>query len=186
MNNYTRAFVISVAGILLAPGLALAGSKNQTFLCGAAHHLRVGGTEIRSTAINFRNIDLENPAVIERITIRNTHGAIVHDSGPAAGVPHPLNTDYAAPLDITVVPPGGSYYLRTGHIWGNNALPITAGSGEAGQSMSAVVEVSKEGKKKLFSVGTRARARDRVVSPTGVASEGAERSSNSGDCELID
>jgi len=176
----------AVAVLLLAPVLAFAAPiKTQTLVCGGAHHIRNGGAEMVSTAYNFRNADLVNPMTVERVTIRNVFGVVVHDSGPAAGVPHPLNTDFAVPLDITVVPPGGAYYLRTGMIWGVFGLPVASGNNEAGQSMTATIQVSKVGKKELAIVGANTRARERITLPTGVVNEGAERSRTSISCEVL-
>jgi hypothetical protein len=175
----------SLAALLIAPLAALAAPKTQTVFCGASHHVRVGGAEQISTALNFRNADLANPMTVDRITIRNVFGVVVHDSGPAAGTPHPLNTDFATPLDITVVPAGASYYLRTNMIWGNFSLPPASGGNEAGQSMQATVQVTKDGKKELATVGANVRARERVTLPTGVVNEAAERSRNGVNCEVL-
>jgi hypothetical protein len=179
-----KAIWFSALSLALAPAAVLAAPKTQTLSCNVAHFVRAGGTEMRSASIAVRNNDLSNPATIERITIRNVFGAVVHDSGPAAGVLIPLNTDFAVPLDITTVPSGASYYLRTNHIWGNNSLPAADGGNEAGQAMTAVVQVSKEGKEDLLVVRTRPRSRERIITPAG-ASEGAERSSDSGACTKL-
>jgi hypothetical protein len=170
--------------LALAPAAVPAAPKTQTLACNVSHFVRAGGLELRSTAILVHNYDSGNAATVERITIRNVSGALVHDSGPAAGVLIPLNTDFAVPLDITTVPSGASYYLRTNHIWGNNSLPAADGGNEAGQAMSAVVQVSKEGKEELLVVRTRPRSRERIITPTG-ANEGAERSSDSGSCTRL-
>ena len=175
---------LSALSLALAPAAVPAAPKTQTLACNVVHFVRAGGTEMRSAAILVRNYDLSNSATIERITIRNVSGAVVHDSGPAAGVLIPLNTDFAVPLDITIVPPGASYYLRTNHIWGNNSLPAADGGNEAGQAMSAVVQVSKEDKEDLLVVRTRPRSRERsLVAPA--FPEGAERSSDSGPCTKL-
>src|SRR2546422_11168014 len=84
--------------------------------CGAIHVLRNSDSEILTGTISVRNIDLANAVTIERLTYRNFFGDVVHDSGPAIGVPHPLNADFTPPQDITVVPPGATYYLSTNHI----------------------------------------------------------------------
>src|SRR5881296_3113039 len=73
--------------------------------CGAIHALRNSDSEILTGTISVRNIDLANAVTIERLTYRNFFGDVVHDSGPAIGVPHPLNADFTPPQDITVVPP---------------------------------------------------------------------------------
>lgn len=185
MSKNKSIIVLSLATLLLAPTAVLA-VKKQTFVCGSVHQVRQGGLELTSTALGLRNADLTNPMTVERITIRNVFGAVVHDSGPAAGVPHPLNTDFVTPLDITVVPPGASYYLRTPHIWGNFSLPPISGGNEGGQSMTATIEVSKKGKKNLAFIGANARARERLTSPTGVVTEGAERSRTGLTCEALE
>jgi len=183
MNKYTPVLASSLAALLIAP-LASAAPKTQTVFCGSSHHVRVGGAEQISTALNFRNADLVNAMTVDRITIRNVFGVVVHDSGPAAGTPHPLNTDFATPLDITVVPAGASYYLRTNMIWGNASLPPASGGNEAGQSMQATVQVTKDGKKELAIVGANVRARERITLPTGLVNEGAEHSRNGVNCEV--
>lgn len=175
---------LSALSLALAPAAVPAAPKTQTLACNVSHFVRAGGTEMRSASIVVRNYDLANAATVERITIRNVFGAVVHDSGPAAGVPIPLNTDFAVPLDITTVPPGASYYLRTNHLWGNNSLPAADGGNEAGQAMSAVVQVSKEGKEDLLVVSTRPRSRERISTPIG-ANEGAERSGDSAVCTTL-
>ncbi|HKQ30028.1 MAG TPA: hypothetical protein VJS66_01975 [Burkholderiales bacterium] len=184
MKKRKPIFISLLAVLCFVPIVASAVVKTQTFVCGAAHHVRQGGAEMISTALNFRNGDLVNPMTIDRITIRNVFGVVVHDSGPAAGVPHPLNTDFAVPLDITVTPPGASYYLRTGMIWGNFGLPVASGNNEAGQAMSVTIQVSKEGKKELMLIGGNVRARERITLPTAV-NEGAEHSRNGITCEVL-
>jgi len=130
---------------------------------------------LRSTSISLRNLDLVNPTMVERITIRNAFGDVVHDSGPATeNNPHPLNTDFTPNLDITVVPPGASYYIATTHIWGLGGIPDVP---ETGQSMSATVQFSKEGKAALFVVGGENRTRQ--------APNAAERARNSTQCTAV-
>jgi len=175
---------LSALSLALAPAAVPAAPRTQTLACNVSHFVRAGGTEMRSAAILVHNYDSTNPATVERITIRNVFGAVVHDSGPAAGPAIPLNTDFLTPLDITIVPPGASYYLRTNHIWGNNSLPAADGGNEAGQAMSAVVQVSKEGKEDLLVVRTRPRSRERsLIAP--VFPEGVERSSDSAACTKL-
>jgi hypothetical protein len=81
------------------------GGKVATYSCGLAHYLRPEFSEIRFSLILVRNVDPDNSATIERITIRDVHGNVVHDSGPRTGMPHPLNTDFSPALDVTVAPP---------------------------------------------------------------------------------
>jgi len=78
---------------------------------------------------------------------------VVQDSGPAIGVPHPLNTDVVPAQDITVVPPGASFYA------GN----------QQGLSMSVEVEFSKEGRPDLMQVGASMRERRQltIAGPSG-------------------
>jgi len=136
--------------------------------CGAIHALRNSDSEILTGTISVRNIDLANAVTIERLTYRNFFGDVVHDSGPAVGVPHPLNADFTPPQDITVVPPGATYYLSTNHIWGNNPIPGPAGNAQGG-AMSVVVEFSKDGSRDLVVVGSGLRDRQRffIFTPTG-------------------
>ncbi|MES2353653.1 MAG: hypothetical protein V4568_04465 [Pseudomonadota bacterium] len=183
--NYKKLVLLSTMSCILAPLTAQAEIKTETFTCNVVHYVRKNVAELRSTSILIRNADLVNAVTINRLTIRNVFGTVVHDSGPAAGVPIPLNTDFSPDLDISVVPPGASYYLRTNNIWGNNSLPVSAGNNQAGQFMSATVQVSKNGKKNLVSVSTRPRARERIVTATG-AIEGIEHSSDSVTCTRID
>ncbi len=176
-----RAIGFLLAGLLLAPGAAWA--HTERLRCGIAHFVRFGGAEMRTGVVVFDNGDLENPATIERFTILDFFGNVVHDSGPAIGVPHPLNTDFASPVDITVVPPGATYYLLTSHIWDTNPIPFdptnpTLNGNERGQALAAVVEVSKEGKPGLFLVHGRNRSRQRLQPSPGVFTQGGELSSN--------
>jgi len=143
------AAVFALVTLLSVAQPALADVPNARVVCGAFHFIRPG-LEIGTTSINFRNADLENEATIERLTIRDSAGDVVWDSGPATGVPHPLNTDYVPPRNFTTIPPGASYYIATNHMWDNNVLP--AGNQE-GQSLTAVVEYSKRGDPDLLFVG---------------------------------
>jgi len=176
-----RIAALAFLGLAAIPSLCLAGGS--AVACPGAHFVRVGGTEMRSAVISFRNMDLENAATIERITVRNVSGQVVHDSGPATGTPHPPNNSFPGGLDITVVPPGGGYFLATSDIWGFDSIPGVGGNSQ-GFILSIAVESSKEGRPDLLKVGTRLRSRDRFVTPTGFA-EGAERSSNTGTCAEV-
>jgi hypothetical protein len=151
--------------------------------CTISHFVRNAGTNLRSAVLVFNNGDLENSVTIDRLTIRTFFGTVVHDSGPAVGILHPTNTDFpvAAPngVDITVVPPGGNFYLRTNHIWGNSGLPT---GNEQGQSMSAVVEFSKEGNPDLFVVEAFLRGRQRLQDASGTSIEGNELSVDGSHC----
>ena len=167
-----------LAGLLFVPPAAWAVAEIGKVRCTIPHFLRFpssSGTEIRSSVVVFNNGDLVNPTTIQRFTIQNFFGGVVHDSGPAVGVPHPLNTDFTSPVDITVVPPGATFYLTTNHIWDNTEV---TGGNEQGFAMSAVVEFSKEGGRDLFSVRGRARTRQRIQISPGVFGQGIELSSN--------
>jgi hypothetical protein len=95
-----------------------------------------------------------------------------------------LNADFDPDVDITVIPPGATFYIRTNHIWGNDPIPIALGGNSVGQSMSVTVEASKEGNPNLFVVGVRPRSRERIaVLPPGSGFvEGRETSTNDGIC----
>ncbi len=155
---------------------------------------------MRSASIRFNNGDPVNAATIERLTIYDFFGIVVHDSGPAIGIPHPLNRDIRtidAPdgWDITTVPPNATYYIKTNHIrtkdgtlWDNDSIP-DLGDGyprnTRGNLMSVVVESSKRGKRDIFVVSTRPRSRQRVLINSGPPpefGERAERSSDTGTC----
>jgi len=178
-----RIAALCFSSLALLPTYSFAGGG--TVVCSAAHFVRAGGSELRSTAITLSNLDLANLATIERITIRNVYGEVVHDSGPATGQPHPANTDFAPPLDITVVPPGANYYLWTPHIWGFNSIPPQIGedpisAAQGGFTMSATVQFSKEGKAALFVVESFGLNRERFFGGLG-----AERSRNSLQCTEV-
>jgi hypothetical protein len=170
------------AGALVFPVLGFArGDVNETTRCYAAHFVRVDPAinlnELRQTVIFFNNGDLEHPAVIERLTVRNAAGAVIHDSGPRVGVPHPLNTAAMPPLDITTVAPGATNALGTFHIWRNATAP---GGFYNASALSITVEVSKPGNRKLFVVHARENTRELVGSPNPI--QGAERTANPTQC----
>ncbi len=175
----TRLILASIIGALLAPVIAQAAEVNTR--CAVAHFIRAGGGELRSSGLNFNNGDREHAATIERLTITDHLGQVLHDSGPAIGVAHPLNTDYNPPLDITMVPPGATFYLVTTQIWG--AGSVQPGPPERGFSMSAEVLVSKEGKRELFNVSANQRTRLRLIDPaTGFVRQGNEISRSPTSC----
>jgi len=170
-----------LGGLLFLPTAVWA--KTVKTRCSSAHSVRLNGMELRSTSVIFNNGDLDNSTTIQRLTIRDFFGNVVHDSGPALGVLHPLNTDFDPDVDITVIPPGATFYIRTNHIWGNNPIPIALGGNSVGQSMSVTVEASKEGNPNLFVVGVRPRSRERIFDvSTGNFAEGKEASTNDGIC----
>jgi hypothetical protein len=163
-----RLLALPLAAVLAMPALAQAGIEK--FQCGMTHFIRSGGTEMASSSISVRNADPMHPATIVQLTIRNGEGTVVHESGPATGIPLPLNTDFPASFpagkDVTVVPPGGVMYLRSNHIWGNNGLPSGAAGNEAGQSLSATVMVAKEGRRSTLFVTVSPRIRTRAAGAT--------------------
>ena len=167
---------LSSLALLPASGFAADGGV----VCGAVHFIRAQGTELRNTVISLRNLDLVNTALIERITVRNAFGDVVHDSGPATSQPHPLNTDFAGGLDITSVPPGASYYIATNHIWPAGEIPPRDGVAlaETGQNMAVTVQFSKEGKADLLQVSSISRTRERFGT-------GAERARDGGACTQV-
>jgi len=152
--------------------------------CPVSHFVRMQGTEIRVTSMSFRNGDPVNPATIDKITIYDVFGIPVFDE--VAGN-YPLNRDIPGGLDISTVPPNANYYLGTNHIWDTNSIP-DLGDGHDGNSrgfnMTAVIQYSKRGDPKLFTVGVRARTRERLAAPSSFCPpnqqfcEGAERSSD--------
>lgn len=178
---------LPAVALLMFTSLPLHGLADsvQAVTCSGAHFVRAGGTELRSTGIVFRNADVANAVTIERLTIRSAYGQVIHDSGPAIGVPHPVNPDFsvdlAGGLDITVVPPGANYFLGTTHIWGVNNIP---GGLSQGFLLAVTVEASKAGRPELFAVETRVRSRELVAGPAGLV-ERAERSSDSGSCTSV-
>lgn len=169
---------LCLASLMLPPAGAFAAEG--TVVCGAVHFIRAQGTELRNTVISLRNLDLVNPATVQRITIRNAFGDVVHDSGPATGDPHPLNTDFSGGLDITHVPPGASYYLATSHVWPGGEIPPRDGMvlSETGQNMAATVQFSKDGKRDLFHVTAVSRTRERFGT-------GAERARDGSACSEV-
>lgn len=180
-----RVMTLLLAGLLFVSTAAWADEEihGRRVRCGISHFVRNNGTEIRSAVVIFNNGDVVNPAAIERITIFDFFGNVVHDSGPAIGVAHPLNTDFTPPVDITVVPPGAAFYLNTpqfvtgGIAWDANPIPLPNGN-DRGQAMGVVVQFSKEGNPKLFQVHGRARSRQRVQTSPGFFTQGTELSSN--------
>lgn len=180
-----QVMTLLLVSLLLVSTVAWAEGETDArrIRCGISHFVRNNGTEIRSAVVIFNNGDVVNPATIERITIFDFFGNVVHDSGPAIGVPHPLNTDFVPPVDITVVPPGAAFYLSTnlivtgGIAWDANPIPLPNGN-DRGQAMGVVVQFSKEGNPKLFQVHGRARSRQRVQTSQGFSTQGTELSSN--------
>jgi hypothetical protein len=170
-------FAVAVSG-------AHAAAPTATVRCGAFHFVRTSptGNELGTTSISLRNAGTTS-VTIERFTVRNFFGDVVHDSGPAIGVPHPLNFDIVPAQDITTVPPGASYYLGTNHIWGNDSVAGPAGN-QQGFSMSVDVQYSG-GPKTDLRVGSSLRVRERIFvgSPSGpVPTQGIEHSRSTAAC----
>ena len=172
-----RLMSILLLGLMMAPLAARAKTRAET--CIVSHFVRNGGNELRSTAIIFTNADPRHTATIERFTIRNLFGDMVHESGPAIGVPLPLNTALSPPLDVTEVPPGATFFLQTRFVWGLNSIP---GGNSQGFAMAATLEWSKKGDSDLFRISVRPRSRVRVLRPDGSIREAQETSSNDSLC----
>ena len=172
---------VAFASLAVLPLSSLAGVN--TTHCPFSHFQRVGGTEIRTSTLGFRNADLANAATIERITMRNAFGQIVQDSSPATGTPHPPSGPFGG-VDVTVIPPGANLFLVSNDLWGLENVPGAAGPAQ-GFSMSVRVQVRKEGKADLLVVSSRQRTRDRVIGPSGIPSEGAERATNIVHCAPV-
>ena len=137
--------------LLTTPAVAKSGKA----VCGAVHSPRgIGLNEMLDTAIGLLNGNLADSVTITRLTVRNFLGDIVHDSGPAVGIPHPLNTDPEPDQDITTVAPGATHYITTSHIWpGNGFVPDPVpGRVGGGNAMSVHVEFITGGKPDLFVV----------------------------------
>ena len=172
-----RWMLILLVGLMMAPAAAWAKTRAET--CVVPHFVRNGGNELRSAVIIFTNADLKNTATIERFTIRNLFGDVVHDSGPATGIPLPLNVDLSPPLDVTEIPPGASYYLHTRFVWGKDSIP--GGNGQ-GFTLQARLEWSKKGNSDLFRITVRPRARVRFQRSDGSFGEKGETSSTDSLC----
>lgn len=180
----TRRGVLVLAAIFFVTSNAWAVTRSVR--CGIGHNVRTlvtGGEEIRTAVIIFDNGDLQNATTIDRLTIRDFFGDVVHDSGPAIEVAHPLNRDFGPIQDITVVPPGASFYIATNHIWRASPIPEAStvpgiDGNERGFNMSVVVQFSKEEDPNLFRVHGRFRSRERVKLPDGTFRMGTEFSSN--------
>lgn len=180
-----------VAGALLFPALAVAAT--QTTRCYAGHFVRATGpaipdpggvapTELRSTVVFFNNGNLEHSAVVERLTVRSSTGVVLHDSGPKIGVPHPPNLG----VDITTIPPGGTFGFGTATLFGTGNPP---GGPAAGSGMSITVEMTTPGRPRLVVVHARENSRQLVSTGDpampGPLMQGPERSANASRCFRI-
>ena len=168
-----RLFLLFLVGLFLVP--TTAGADTGKFMCPFAHFIRFGGTETREAIYIFLNGSEKDPVTIERLTIRNAFGDVVHDSGP-----------------VTVIAPLGGDFIRTTQIWGRNSIPdlITGEpNNQQGFSGSAVVEFSTAGEAavKSFRVMVNRRIRERFTDPDGnFSGEGEERVSTRNYCFRID
>jgi hypothetical protein len=144
--------------------------------CYGTHFVRNNNSELHFTTLFFQNADPSNTAVVERITIRDDIGTIIHDSGPRIGKPHPPALGPIPPLDITNVPPGGTFGWSTTDVFGFATIPSQAGKGLRSLSMTA--EISKQGDPKLVTVHARQIVRGLV----NLAVLAEERSNNSSTC----
>ena len=193
-----RLFLLFLVGLFLVPvalvGLFLvpvaADPAMGRFMCPNGHFIRAGGTETRETVYTFLNGSKIQPVTIERLTIRNAFGVVVHDSGPAIGVPHPLNTSFSPPEDITVVAPRQGVFIKTTQIWGLNPIPDLSGNPDNRQGFfgSAVVEFSAEGNDAVesFRVMAMRRIRERITRSDGSLRQGAERTTTGNYCFRIE
>ena len=184
-----RVFLLFLVGLFLVP--VAADAATGKFMCPFAHFIRFGGTETREAIYIFLNGSEKDPVTIERLTIRNAFGVVVHDSGPATPDPHPPNTSFVPPGDITVIAPLGGDFIKTTTIWGRNPIPDPSGNpdNQQGFSGSAVVEFSTAGKAavKSFRVMVNRRIRERFTDPDGnFLGEGEERVSTRTYCFRID
>jgi hypothetical protein len=178
-----KMYVVVLALLLLPAAPALARENSVVFQCGGFHFVRFGAfddTEIGTTAYTIRNLDTVNSVTWRRFTIRNLFGSVVHDSGPATGIPLPLNTAVGGGLDVTVVPPGAAYYLATEFLWGNGGIP---GPGGQGNTLSTLVEVAARRPELLQIVSsTRERQLFTFLDPPA---QGAMRARTSRDCPAL-
>lgn len=181
-----RVFLLFLVGLFLVPSAADAATGKS--ICFSAHFVRFGGKELRETVFFWVNGNATKSVTIERLTIRDAFGDVIHDSGPAIGVPHPLNTDFDVDEDITVVAPNRGFYFKTVHIWGFNSIPDPNGIpfNQLGFGGSTVVEFSTAGKAKLFRIWAQRRVRERIVDPiSGNVRQGEEHTTALNECLSI-
>lgn len=170
-----RMVASALVSLAVLPAYSLAGV--QVVSCPFSHFVRDQGREMRTSVLAFRNMDLQNWATIQRITVRNAFGNIIHDSGPHQ---HPLSSAFGG-LDITQIPPGASLFLLSSDFWGLFNVP--GGPPSQGFLMTVTVEVAKEGNASLLAVGSARRSRERITNEdTFLVSEGADRSGQFANC----
>jgi hypothetical protein len=149
--------------------------------------VRTGVTpnEIYVTAWGVRNANADASVTVRCLVLRDTFGAVLWESEPALGMPHPANTDYPSDSparDITTVPAGAARYIRTLHFpWTLNPVPAPAG---AGNLLTMEMDLSTEGDPDAVGVGASRTARERLGAP-GAFFEGAERVRDSTTCIRI-
>ena len=170
--------LLLLVGLVIVPRVDAAKRRTKVTRCAIAHFFRNVGAEMVFTIIEFNNGDLTGTVRIDRITIRNSFGDVVWDSGPAIGVSHPLNTDYTPPLDITSVPNGATYYLPTTAIWGLFAV----NTNQEGFHMSVTVQWSTLGSTSKFKIMAERTARVRIDNGNGTFSQRGETSRKNGQC----
>ena len=178
--------VLIMVFIAVTGGSAVADDSRRTVACGGFHLVRtnasIGLSEMFETSIGVRNQNSDDAVTIERITIHDVFGNVVYDAGQAVGVAFPLNTDFSPPLNITVVPANGNYYLFTRHIWG--LQPIPAGN-QNGFSVTIAVQYSTSGKADRVVVAASNVVRQRIqTGPTSFA-EGEEHTRVRQECQPI-
>jgi len=138
-----RIVMFLLGGLLLVPTAAWAQVKTTKVNCKGTHGTPNQGAQIRFTAFQFINFDLENPATIERITFRNFDGEIIYDQGP--NVDFPVGAPTLDALNVTPVPPGGARAMGTIRVFGFAPIPGPT-------FVLAEVEWSKEGEENFFVV----------------------------------
>jgi hypothetical protein len=176
----------SFVALELSAGVTQAAT--QTFSCGMYHFVRNQNTEMITSAVVIRNLDAMFPATVMQITLRDIDGKIVHDSGPAVGIPHPRSFDFpnAHPngRDMTAVPPLGTSFLRSSQIWGTGPLPLEVGGPEMGQLLTAWIVVSKQGPRNALAVTASERVRSLAATPGGLR-ETDTRDNRATECQAV-
>lgn len=180
MNRSASFLLLSIALFMATESAAVTERR----LCAARHLTRSNGTELIYTVINLRNADAAAHVSIDRLTIRDYHGDIVHDSGPASPypTPHPQNEDVGIGIgDISFVPPQASYYFKTQHIWG----PYSFGPG--GYNMTVLIEFTTSGDPNLFLASADIVARELIPpkKPPEKPTEGSGRFFDSAACTKV-
>ena len=154
----------------LVPSSA-AASRGVT-ICEFAHFWRhvedPERRELGTTFLTFMNTDLDHEANILRLTIRDLYGEVVFDGGPksAANQALPKNMKVNLPdgLDISVIPPGATYFINSRDFFGIFPIASTedalTGDNERGFTMQVRVEFKKKGPAKRFVVSAHSKFRN--------------------------